>query len=1058
MPTKLPVPGSIDRRSPARSDHVEAHDEHDVRGVAVMPTERVEANALTAGDGRIPSEKQAIWRWGGLIRCESREGSELRYDAFLSYSHSADGALAPAVRKGLQDLGKRWARRRAVRVFHDKSGLGMTERLWPSIRDALDESRCFVLLASPAAARSTWVEREIAYWRETKPDAPLLLALTEGELDWDDDAASFDSELSTALPPALADAYKEEPGWVDLRPFEHRDDLNIRTSADFRRTIADIAAPIHGVDRDEIEGEDLRQYRVARRLRFAAVAGLATLAVVATIAAVVANQQAGEAERRGQQAEEQSRTVMSARLAASAPGVMAERLDRGLLLAVQSARFAPTLDAEVALFSAFKDVVMVDLTLAGLDPSAAVFLGRDDGRIAVDSGQGVDILDHRGGITTTPFEVADADRIGDFFFSRGGLLMAVVFSDGTFQVLEVGNGTTWGTRTAAATGFDPASIREWMWGAEVLSTREFDEQVAPFQIGAGAFDRSGTRICLGDGGGSVHIFDVGRNQIRRLASVPFTDGLVTDVNWLSDGRVVANAIDLRPPYIVDWERGTAVELHDIDGFEPGIGQLGLWSAPQSASWDVATDHVLVPGKTDAGGNAVGWWPIDVGDQPSEGSPEWFGVPGTTELSAVEMTDDGRYVIAGDHGGLVYILSNDSIFPEDILDLGLARGPLPFHQHQVVAVDTGPESDRALSLAADGSLVVMELQPEIEVAALEATDDSELGPSARDLALSPDGRTLAVGTNSGSVSLWDTDEWRHFGEVQLLGEGEGLVRVDYGGEGSLVASVSDYEAVEHLFVVDPQALDAVGTYEGRQLGGLVRTGSQAVAVFYDDSQPCAEAPCPVLLVDPESGLELRDVTMNSSLVGTSLDGSSLFVQSGWDLGVVDADTGSTTTVEIVGSFGVTGIAEAREGSVLIVASADGTIEVFNSVAGSYQPRGVPLQAHDDFIYDIAVDELHGRFASLARGGFALWSLEDLRLLGFVANDSKSRKYTDAEFTPDGQSLVLARADGVIEAWPMDTSDWAAELCDVAGRDLTVEEWDEYVGIGFPYEPTCSRAVG
>lgn len=83
------------------------------------------------------------------------------YDAFISYSHAADGQLAPALQAGLQSLGKPWYRRRALRVFRDKTSLSASPELWPSIEHALATSRYFVLLASPEAARSRWVDQEV---------------------------------------------------------------------------------------------------------------------------------------------------------------------------------------------------------------------------------------------------------------------------------------------------------------------------------------------------------------------------------------------------------------------------------------------------------------------------------------------------------------------------------------------------------------------------------------------------------------------------------------------------------------------------------------------------------------------------------------------------------------------------------------------------------------------------------------------------------------------------------------------------------------------------------
>ena len=88
----------------------------------------------------------------------------MKYDAFISYSHDADGALAPAVQTALRQLARPWNRRQALRVFRDDTGLSVTPALWPAIESALAESEYFVLMASPQAAafitarsRSHWV-------------------------------------------------------------------------------------------------------------------------------------------------------------------------------------------------------------------------------------------------------------------------------------------------------------------------------------------------------------------------------------------------------------------------------------------------------------------------------------------------------------------------------------------------------------------------------------------------------------------------------------------------------------------------------------------------------------------------------------------------------------------------------------------------------------------------------------------------------------------------------------------------------------------------------------
>ena len=47
----------------------------------------------------------------------------MKYKAFMSYSHAADGELAPSLQSALQVFLKPFYRRRAIRVFRDETNL-----------------------------------------------------------------------------------------------------------------------------------------------------------------------------------------------------------------------------------------------------------------------------------------------------------------------------------------------------------------------------------------------------------------------------------------------------------------------------------------------------------------------------------------------------------------------------------------------------------------------------------------------------------------------------------------------------------------------------------------------------------------------------------------------------------------------------------------------------------------------------------------------------------------------------------------------------------------------
>jgi WD40 repeat protein len=210
----------------------------------------------------------------------------MAYDGFISYSHAADGRLAPALQGGLQLLAKPWNSRRALRIFRDETGLSTNPHLWSAIEKALDESQWFVLFASPEAARSEWVNKEISHWLATKAVDHILPVVTDGTWDWNRTLGDFTAG-SSAVPEALRGALADEPRHLDLRWARTETDLDLRNTR-FRSAVADLAAPMHGVAKDELEGEDIRQHRRTRRLARAGVSTLAILVVIAVALGVLA--------------------------------------------------------------------------------------------------------------------------------------------------------------------------------------------------------------------------------------------------------------------------------------------------------------------------------------------------------------------------------------------------------------------------------------------------------------------------------------------------------------------------------------------------------------------------------------------------------------------------------------------------------------------------------------------------------------------------------------------------------------------------------------------------
>jgi WD40 repeat protein len=89
---------------------------------------------------------------------------------------------------------------------------------------------------------------------------------------------------------------------------------------------------------------------------------------------------------------------------------------------------------------------------------------------------------------------------------------------------------------------------------------------------------------------------------------------------------------------------------------------------------------------------------------------------------------------------------------------------------------------------------------------------------------------------------------------------------------------------------------------------------------------------------------------------------------------------------------------------------------------------------------------------ADGTVRLWDMETGRATGAPFGGSAFWIYSVA-FRPDGRQLASAGVDGKVRLWELMPDTWMQEACDIAGRPLTPEEWNDLVGADQPFQPTC-----
>jgi hypothetical protein len=195
------------------------------------------------------------------------------YAAFISYSHR-DSAAARWLHKAIENFrmprelvgtkGEHGPVSSRLRpVFRDEDELASASELGPRLEEALGRSRALIVICSPAAAASAWVDKEIRTFKRLNPARPVLAVLVRGTPE-------------TAFPDSLRYAV-DEAGQPDLtQPVEPlAPDLAV---LDRRVVKLKLIAGLAGVAFSALERRDLR-----RRRRIAAVLSSAAAMLIAIL-------------------------------------------------------------------------------------------------------------------------------------------------------------------------------------------------------------------------------------------------------------------------------------------------------------------------------------------------------------------------------------------------------------------------------------------------------------------------------------------------------------------------------------------------------------------------------------------------------------------------------------------------------------------------------------------------------------------------------------------------------------------------------------------------------
>ncbi|HHS96321.1 MAG TPA: hypothetical protein ENK08_00240 [Chloroflexi bacterium] len=440
-------------------------------------------------------------------------------------------------------------------------------------------------------------------------------------------------------------------------------------------------------------------------------------------------------------------------------------------------------------------------------------------------------------------------------FSPDGRLLAAGMSDGTVAVWDVATRALLFTRahTDLVTGvaFSP--------DGRFLASGSWDSTVQIWDPETGALRRTLSlddwawsvafapdgRLFVGKFEGTVEVWDPETGQ--RLATLQHEpEGHINKVHSLAvspDGQRLASSTE---GSLQIWDTATGERLHTLEGHVSPIAAMDLSADGRTLALGTAADTVLV-------------W------DAADGTPLHTLRGLTHDAEAVAISPDGQLVAASSEGGDLLLWDVET---EEVLYV--LKPAEEWALNVVDGLAFSPDGETLVSLASlDRQVKFWDPQTGGLVRTLEAPDE------AMALALSPDGRLLAVGDSYGNVVVWDLEADKRLYTLPLDEEThQSVYNLSFSPDGQLLAANVG---------VDVKMVD-VGT--GETLYTLEMEGYPPVT-FSPDGQ--------LLLVPTGEGLEIWAtetgeplVTLEPALVEWSgaefsPDGRAVFL-SAWD-GVV-----------------------------------------------------------------------------------------------------------------------------------------------------------------------------
>lgn len=1072
----------------------------------------------------------------------------MSYKAFISYCHSADKELAAAIQGALQSFAKPWYRKYSMLLFRDETGIAANPELWPTIEEALKDSLNLIVIASPEAAKSRWVSKEITWWLDNKSTKSLFVVLSDGIIEWKPEANDFDWGKTTALPKEILEKRLQHgPRYVNLS-WARTKQGSLRKDPRFRDAILDLAVPLLGKSKDHLDKEERRQHE--RNMLWAWSAGIAV-----TAAAAFGTYKTWDAWEKGKFADSHRLAALSESLRTQ----QANLLPQSALVAIEAAQRKPSLEADDALYRSLAllgpkptaqrsyhgllDVVLsprgkyvVQIPYDGPaifeDPLsgktvASLINSQPDGTAALAIRQVSFNTDENRvatltslGMSAAVWELPGSQKLFQTPANRGAIMSIALSGDGR----------------RLATGHTDGMIEVWDVASDAELLR-FSHQDPPVEMRLSPDGRFlAVTSSRGLHGGyplanTVRLWDIENNH--EVAQLPHASA-VTKLIFSPNGKYLATTTRVgedqkqeeRIGWIKLWDAETGQEISSLR-FEKVVNSIAFTSDgkylltgssdDKGRLWEVASGkEVMVVDHGDAVDLAKG---VEINKIPylatagREGVVRLWGLQTPTQGYLRLLESPNVLALAQNkEGGYLASISHDLVADAAIADATQAQK----HSEPKEAEPAMPDYRRDLRVWSMESLgETLPLAYENKVVGLRFTPDgrylasfdtqlptskliprtassaprmeySDMGVGGVGLVEVATHKKLAYLKHPGTVMSFDLG--RDDGKHLITACVDGIARVWEIPSGKELASLKKLDGWVFEVAMSPDGrLAAVSAGSPEALGGQP---GNAVLVLWDW----------------QSGREGARLTGDQAIVSLAFSADGQLLAGGGQDGVVHVvrTTDGQEIKQLRSENSIWTLAFSPDGKYVAGGSGgarsddavlqQGETMLWDAKGGGKIDLEKKEEQHGSWVQSVAFSPDGKYLASIDQDGLAMvWTMADKRKIATLRHDEhaaeakihfsadsryivtaigkKARVWEaatgreiarrehalgylwEAAFSPDGKYLATAGTDMTASLWLWHPEDMINEACSRLPRNLTPEEWQQYIGHNVPYSATC-----